>query len=525
MTTMRTSFRTFGLAAVLVAAACTDLGIEPSSTITDPFSDPRAYRAFLARVYAGLAVSGQEGPAGDPDIKGIDEGFSNYMRQYWKAQVLPTDEAVIAWGDEGLPDYHEHSWTASNQFVTALYNRIFFQVAMANEFLRQTSDARLAERGASPALVTEVQGYRAEARFLRALSYAHGLDLYGRIPLITEEDEIGTTAPAQATRQQIFDFVESELLAIAPLLPAPGVAQYARASQGSAWYLLARLYLNAGVYVGQGRNTEVITYTNMIIASPGYSLDANYRNIFKADNHTSPEIIFPIAFDGTRTQTWGGTTFLIHAAVGGSMQAPDYGIDGGWWGLRTTSSLVDLFPDETGAMDSRTILYTSGQTKTIGSITNFTDGYAVPKFVNVTSAGVPGSSASFPDTDFPLMRLADAYLMHAEAFLRGGAGSDTATALGLVNALRVRAYGDSSGVIAPAQLTLAFILDERARELYWEAHRRTDLIRYGLFSAAGTWPWKGGVAAGRTTEAYRDLFPIPSSELLANPNLTQNPGY
>jgi starch-binding outer membrane protein, SusD/RagB family len=106
MTTTRTSFRALSLAALLAVAGCTDLGIEPSSTITDPFSDPRAYRAFLARVYAGLAVSGQEGPAGDPDIKGIDEGFSNYMRQYWKAQVLPTDEAVIAWGDEGLPDYH-----------------------------------------------------------------------------------------------------------------------------------------------------------------------------------------------------------------------------------------------------------------------------------------------------------------------------------------------------------------------------------------------------------------------------------
>jgi hypothetical protein len=130
------------------------------------------------------------------------------------------------------------------------------------------------------------------------------------------------------------------------------------------------------------------------------------------------------------------------------------------------------------------------------------------------------------DTDYPLFRLADVYLMYAEAVLRGATSGNATTALGYVNALRTRAYGNANGNITSAQMTLDFILDERARELYWEGYRRTDLIRYSKFTgSAYLWPWKGKVAAGATTETFRDLYPIPSNDLGANPTLKQNPGY
>ncbi len=508
------------------SAACTDLDIEPESrsTANNVFSDPASYEAFIARVYAGLSVSGQIGPSGDADIKGIDEGFSNYLRQYWKAQELTTDEAVIAWGDEGLPDYHEHDWTSANQFVTAMYNRIFFQISIANEFLRESTDAKLAERNISGDLQAEIQQYRAEARFLRALSYYHGIDMYGDIPFYTEEDAIGNVMPEQAPRAEVFKYIEQELLAIADVLPPAGAAEYGRADRAAAWALLAKLYLNAEVYTGQGRYADCITYCNNIISSGAFALSESYQETFLADNQQSSEIIFPITFDGERTRTFGGMTFITHAAVGGSMDANSFGLDGGWFGTRTTSALVNLFPDETGEVDERAIFYTEGQSLEINSITNFNDGYAAPKFQNITSTGEIGSDLTFPDTDFPLFRLADVYLMYAEAVVRGG-GGDVATAVGYINQLRERAYNDASGNITQAELTLDFILDERARELYWEGHRRTDLIRFNEFTENGVWPWKGNVPEGTTTASFRNLFPIPSSEIIANTNLTQNQGY
>src|SRR5918997_1358430 len=209
---------------LLVVTACTDTTELPTSTITDTnyFDDPSSYRAFLARIYAGLAVSGQRGPAGDGDIEGIDEGFSQYLRLYWKMQELPTDEAVIAWGDVGIPEMNTQQWASSNPFVVAMYYRIAFQASMANEFLRQTTEAKLAERNVSPDLAADIQTFRAEARFLRALSYWHGIDLFGNIPLVTEEDPIGATPPEQSTRQELYNFVVSELNAIRPQLPLAG---------------------------------------------------------------------------------------------------------------------------------------------------------------------------------------------------------------------------------------------------------------------------------------------------------------
>jgi hypothetical protein len=515
---------------MLGAVGCTDTTELPTSTITDVtyFDDPSSYRAFLAKIYAGLATSGQRGPAGDADIDGIDEGFSQYLRLYWKMQELPTDEAVIAWGDVGIPEMNTQLWESNNPFVVAMYYRVAFQVSMANEFLRQTTEAKLAERNVSPELAADIQIFRAEARFLRALSYWHGIDIFGNIPLVTEEDPIGTTAPLQSTRLEIFNFLVSELTAIQADLPATaGSGTYGRATKEAAAMLLAKLYLNAGVYTGTPQYAQALTALQQVIAGP-FSLDPSFQHVFQADNNTSPEIIFPVLQDGKLTKSFGGTTFLIHASCGGSMAPGDQGVNGCWFGLRLKRQAFNRFT----AADSLTVndprgefFWTDGQTPDVAAISNFNNGVAVQKFTNKTSTGGTGSDLEFPDTDFPMFRLADAYLMYAEAHLRGG-GGDAAQALAYVNAIRQRAFGDASGNITEAQLTLEFLLNERVRELLWEAHRRTDLIRYGLFTGGGyLWQWKGGILAGRATDAFRDLYPLPASELTTNPNLTQNPGY
>jgi hypothetical protein len=518
--------RTWLLAgATLVAlGACTDVTTEPKSSISSAnvFNEPAAYRQFLAKIYGGLALTGQSGPAGNSDITSNDEGFSHYVRLIWQMQELPTDEAVIAWNDGPLQELNTQLWGSSNSFLGQMYYRIYFQVAMANEFLRETSDAKLSARGVTGTLAAQIRTYRAEARFLRALSYWHAIDLFGDVPLVTDADAIGKIAPQQARRADVWQFAVNELVALRPDLPVAGAAEYGRADQGAASMLLAKLYLNSGVYTGTARFSEARAEAERVIAG-NYRLDNNFRRIFSADNHTSPEMVFPIPQDGKRTQSFGGTTFLTHASVGNQMDAAAYGLDGGWWGLRAKPEAVALFP-ASGADRRNAFFFRQGQSLAIGNLTDFTQGIAAPKFTNMTSTGAPGSDRGFADTDYPMFRLADAYLMYAEAVTRGGGGTRV-QALAYVNALRERAYGNASGNITDAQLTTDFLLDERGRELFWEGTRRTDLIRFGRFTTAGVWSWKGGIQAGRTTEAFRALYPFPASEILANTNLKQNTGY
>ena len=504
--------------------ACTDLEILPEDGFTEfqVFNDLDAYRSYLAKVYGSYSLTGQDGPHGDGDISIVnDEGFTSYIRVYWKAQELTTDEAVIAWSDAGIRDLHEHSWGSDNQFVRVLYYRIALIVSLANDFLKQSSPERLEQNGISGADAEEINVYRAEVRFLRAMAYWHALDLFRNVAVVTE---ITSGFPSQKPPQELFDFLEAELNEIESQMAAPRQNKYGRADQAAVWMLQAKLYLNAEVHIGQPKYTECIAACRKIIDA-GYQLNAEYQTLFMTENHTSQEIIFALNSDGKNTQNWGSTTFLVHGAIGGSMTDTDYGVLGAWAGMRTTSTMVEKFPDVTGTIDKRAIFYTDGQSLEINDIGEFTDGYAVPKFVNKSPSGVDGSDVTHVDTDYPLFRLADAYLMYAEAILRGGSGGDLGEALNLVNSLRERAYGNQDGNITQDDLDLDFILDERVRELYWEATRRLDLIRYGQFSDQGIWPWKGNVKEGRTTEKFRDIFPIPASDLLANPNLVQNEGY
>jgi hypothetical protein len=323
-------------------------------------------------------------------------------------------------------------------------------------------------------------------------------------------------------------FVDDELTAITPLLKAPKTNEQFRVDQAAAWMLQAKLYMNSQVYINTDKYAASVALITKVIGS-GYAIHNNYNQLFLADNDKNGaqnEFIFAVAFDGLKTQGYGGTTFLTHAPVGGSMNAASFGINGGWAGIRTTSAFVDKFG--ANPVDKRGQFYTAGQTKEIKDIGSFTDGYAIQKFKNVDKNGVQGSdkSGNFVDADFPIFRLADAYLMYAECAARGAAGASLTTATGYINALRTRANAATISSLTADAAGLQLILDERAKELHWEGHRRTDLIRFGKFSDGSyVWPWKGGVAAGTQTQSYRNLFPIPATALAANSNLIQNTGY
>ena len=502
------------------------LNLLPTNDITSAtvYSTANGYKEAFAKVYGSFALTGNQGPAGNGDVQGIDEGTSDFLRLFWKAQELSTDEAVIAWGDVGIQDFHNMNWSPANPFLKGLYYRSLYQVTLANDFIRQSADDQIAKNGITGADADKIRQFRAEARFLRAFQYWVLLDMYGSVPLVTETDVIGITVPKQADRKTLFAYVESELKAIEPTLAAPKTNEYGRADQAAEWALLARLYLNAEVYTGTPRYTDAITYSNKVINS-GYSLISNYQWIMLADNQqNTSENIFTINYDGLRTQSYGGTTFLVHAPVGGSESASNFGINGGWGGARTTKNLPNLFPDYTGAADKRAQFYTSGQNLEIKDQSAFTDGFAVTKYRNVNRAGAAGQSLDFSDVDFPVFRLSEMYLIYTEAVLRGGAGGDMGTAVANINKIRTRAYGNTSGNVAT--INLDFILDERARELYWEGFRRTDLVRYGKFTTATyLWPFKGGVANGKSVEDFRNIYPIPTDDITANPTLKQNPGY
>ncbi len=521
-------------ASLFLSSCLKDLNVVPKDkdeiTSATVFDTPESYKQFLAKIYGGLALTGQEGPAGAGDVAGIDEGESSYLRNYWVFQELTTDEVINHWGgDAGIFDFHNQNWSSSNKYVTGMYYRIYYQITLCNAFLRETTDEKLNDRKVGEQLKAEIKTFRAEARFLRALSYYHALDFFAQVPFLTEEDPIGITVPEQISRADLFTYIETELKEIEADMAAPKSNEYARADKAAVWTLLAKLYLNAEVYINEAKYTECISNCKKII-NAGYSLNPSYESLFLADNHTCSGVILPIAFDGIHTRTWGGTTYLVHAAVGGNMQAGNFGIDDGWSGNTTTSAFVTKFPDLTGTIDKRAMFFTDGQSLDIGDyVDDFTQGYAVTKWKNISYTAtdtLPGSDETFCDIDFPLFRLADVYLMYAEAVLRGGAGGDASTAIDYVNDLRARAYGDNTGNISSGDLNLDFILDERARELYWEGYRRTDLIRFGKFSASDyLWAWKGGVPAGISTDTKYDIFPIPASDIAANPNLVQNPGY
>lgn len=523
----------FGL--LFILSACTDdLNVTPKDDdefLSEAFyAKPTAYKQALAGIYGNLSLTGTAG-SGSSNLQGIDAGTSQYMRSLWYLEDLAADEPIWSYENDesgAVKEIQRNTWGPSNTILLGFFSRAMFTVALTNDFLRQSSPEALEARGHTEALGNDIAAYRAEARLLRALAYYHLMDLFGKAAFVTENDPIGTFQGPQYDRAQLFQFVESELLAIDGDLVAPRQNEYARADKAVAWTILAKIYLNAKVYINVDKNTECITYSKKVIQS-GFSLASDYGLNFLADNDFNEagmnEIIFATVSDGVVTQNYGATTVIINGEVG-SKEGNNVALGAQGWGgaLRVRKQFANKFLG--GAVpltDKRNTILTAGRTIDIVDVGDRDSGFIITKYKNVTSTGVRGSDPTFVDTDFPMFRLADVYLMFAEAVVRGGTGGTTGEAVAYVNLLRTRA---SSSLITASNLNLDFLIDERSRELYWEGHRRQDLIRFGKYTG-GTYNWafKGGSPGGIALPGHFNVYPIPANNLAANPNLTQNPGY
>lgn len=514
---------------------------------TEPVSEyvygtsEEAYLAGLTKLYFQFVSNDLT------DMQPMDGGASELIRAFWSVQETTTDEAKCSWeNDAWVRALNTNTWTGvQNDAVYAVYVRTLQGIAFVNEYLRQTSSDRLTERGVSSDLAAKISIYRAEARFIRAYLYWMALDCFGNVPFTTEDSPFGGAYfPQQASRTAIYDFCVSELnslMGTQSALPEPQ-SNYPRADKGSAAGLLARLYLNSEVYTGIPRWDEAKTVCEDIF-NMGYSLSPSYSDLFRGDNGQNPsargEFLWAVDYDDNNTESYGGSTYILSASLASTDitdQSRPNGQINGWAGLRVPYEFVSAYfgvsgqDYETGfynVVDKRgNSFYIKGRKESMnGALYDFMSGWSSLKFNNIPhdqtdQSYLPQSAImGFSNVDFPMIRLAEIYLIYAEACMQQGAGS---RALPYVQALAARA-----GVAPPSEITPDFLLAERARELYWEAHRRTDLVRLGVYHTDDyLWPYKGGDSyAGQAFPAYRCIFPIPPTELATNKALVQNPGY
>ena len=535
------------LAVVAGCASCiNDLDTLPLN-VTDPVSeyvygaDEEGYLSGLTRLYFQFVTNDLT------DLQSMDGGASELIRAFWSVQETTADAVKCSWeNDAWVRALNTNTWSdVQNDALYAVYVRTLQGVAFVNEYLRQTTPDRLAGRGVDAMRAARIEGFRAEARFIRAYLYWMALDCFGSVPFTTEQSPFGGTFfPEQASRTDIYDFCISELsYLMSAESPMPEArSNYPRADKGSAAGLLARMYLNSKVYTGVERWEEAKSVCEDIFRM-GYSLSPEYSSLFRGDNGENQmargEMLWSVSYDAQKTRSYGGTSYLLSATLASTditdTSRPN-GQRNGWAGLRVPFEYVERYFD-VGSRDYDTgeyevadrrgeVFYIKGRQESMeGALYSFMNGWSCLKFNNIPY-GQPDESflpvsavKDFSDVDFPMIRLAEIYLIYAEACMHLGLQS---LALPLVGELSERA-----GVPPPTEITEDFLVSERARELMWEGQRRTDLIRYGLYNTSEyLWPYKGGDAyEGQSFPEYKCIFPIPPTELATNANLRQNPGY
>lgn len=519
------------------------------------------------KIYGNLVLTGQTGPNGDSDLDTDDEGMSNMIRLIWYFNVLTTDEAQCWWNDPGMPELNRNTWTNSNAFVTSLYYRLMFGVTICNFYLENANNDDAATKQK-----------RAEARFMRALHYYYLMDMYGNPPFLTK---LSSENAPQIQRADLFNFLESELKDVIgegssdEILADAKTVDYGRADKAAGYLLLSRMYLNAEVYTGTARWEDAKTYadkainTNYKLCTTGMNGFSAYQLLFMGDNDTNgaqDEIILPALHDGEKTQTWGGTLYMIASNTNEAMLAEDlygvkdskgnpilgYGTSEKWdVGVRARSNFSKLFfgtktsdnaitkgapKDVTPSVgDDRAIFYTQGQKLVIEEEDKKGQGLIYMKYNNLHADGTPGHHAGgqFVDTDFPVLRLAEAYLISAEADARINGGNCSSEGIERIKALRARAnvktgnLYDSKSADAITAVSLEDIFKEWSREFGYEAMRRPVLIRWNRYAGQSDyiWEWMGGTKAGSPIDKRFNLFPIPADDLNANSNLKPTEGY
>ena len=514
-----------GLVMGLMTVSCTgDLDVENINPQQTSVLDTDA---LLNKIYSSFVLTGQQGPDGKKDIEDLDEGRSDLYRKSWEMNELTTGEACWQWDDTGLPELINKTWGADNASSVGLYYRLFFSITLCNYYLDEVPDDG----------TTDTKQKRAEVRFIRALLYYNVMDFYANAAFI---EHVSLTPGVRYTRPDYFKYIESELLAINDDLADAGANGYGRVDKVAAWLLLSRLYLNAEVYTGTPRWQDAKTYAEKVINNGYYHLNMNtatnpetgekysaYQMLFLADNNTNGaqyENIFPILNDGIRTLSHGSMHFLVLASYAkrdkGNM---DIDIPSGTdvsWGkcLEIGSSVVDAFfgdaeaPAKTekasdvtdAAGDERALFYTTGYTRKITDRSDESNGYGCVKFRNVRSDGKPASSLAKVDTDLPLMRIAEAYITYAEAETR--LNGTTTAAAEKINELHKRAHAATH-----TSYTLEDIQKEWVKEYWFEGRSRIDQVRFGTYDVP----------------EFRYIYPLPTNDLINNPNLKdhQNTGY
>lgn len=551
-----------------IAAAIVGIGLTGCVNDLDISSiDPQSSSSYeeeqlFAKCYGVLGLTGQRGGTGNGDLSD-DEGESSFYRTTFNLQELPTDELMWAWQtDQDIPQITMIGWNSSSIRVLWAYTRLMYDITLFNKYLQEVPDNE------------EYSQKRAEIRFLRALHYWYLLDLFGKVPFKTDFDI--NQLPVEYSGAEAYDWIDKELTEIEPQMAEVGAfcndQYFGRADRGAAYMLHARLALNSKVYTKGAVEDyqKAIDYCDQLINSGAYDLsrlakngNSGYAQLFMADNDVNTEarqeIIFPIRQDGLHTRQYGGSLMLIAGARSAAM--PNYGMRESWTCLFARNAMISKFfenqdaiplakeaapndatSDEVVALDEQygtTIqdlldlagddraLFYSGCANGVrklktDKVSAFTDGLSVVKWTNLKSDNTAGQNVSWPDTDIPLFRLAEAYLTRAEAKYRLSGNPNDARAD--IQELHNRANADA----VPANIDEMYILDEWCREFFMEGRRRSDLVRFDCFTGNKyVWDWKGGAENGRSVDPHFNVYPIPAQHTLeaGNGNLTQNDGY